>query len=247
MVTIGVLDWNYEAGSRIRFVPKCCGFLRHFISTGYTGSKMNHGFLQILFTVLLVMDPIGIIPYFLGLTSSYDRKTRNRIILKAILFATLVLGVFLFCGKFILDFFGIRPGAFYISGGGLFFMIAFEMIYSKPKTNRVPSVGNEDTQSNFVALFPLAIPMIAGPGLLTVIMTYVSGGDSWLSSVLTLLPALLIGLLCMFMVLRASVLILRVLGTMGIFVMEKIMGLILAGFAVQLIYNGLLSLGIVRP
>ena len=126
-------------------------------------------------------------------------------------------------------------------------MIAFEMIYSKPKTNRVPAVGDEDPQSNFVALFPLAIPMIAGPGLLTVIMTYVSGGDPWLSTVLTLLPALLIGLLCMFMVLRASVLILRVLGIMGIFVMEKIMGLILAGFAVQLIYNGLLSLGIVRP
>ena len=54
-------------------------------------------------------------------------------------------------------------------------------------------------------------------------------------------------IMCMFMVLRASVLILRVLGIMGIFVMEKIMGLILAGFAVQLIYNGLLSLGIVRP
>ncbi|MDR1352618.1 MAG: MarC family protein, partial [Treponema sp.] len=75
----------------------------------------------------------------------------------------------------------------------------------------------------------------------------VSSGATWLASVLTLLPALLIGLLCMFVVLRASALILRVLGTMGIFVMEKIMGLILAGFAVQLIYNGLLSLGIIRP
>jgi multiple antibiotic resistance protein len=208
---------------------------------------MNHDFLQILFTVLLVMDPIGIIPYFLGLTSSYDTKTRNRIILKAILFAALVLGIFLLCGKFILSFFGIQHGAFYISGGGLFFMIAFEMIYSKPRTNRVPPGGDEDVQSGFVALFPLAIPMIAGPGILTVIMTYVSSGSSWFSTVITLLPALLIGLLCMFTVLRASTLILRVLGIMGIFVMEKIMGLILAGFAVQLIYNGLVSLGIVRP
>jgi multiple antibiotic resistance protein len=77
-------------------------------------------------------------------------------------------------------------------------------------------------------------------------MTYVSGGSSWLLTVLTLLPALLIGLLCMFAVLRASAFILRLLGTIGIFVMEKIMGLILAGFAVQLIYNGLLSLGILR-
>jgi multiple antibiotic resistance protein len=89
--------------------------------------------------------------------------------------------------------------------------------------------------------------MIAGPGILTVIMTYVSGGSSWLSSVLPLFFALLLGLACMYIVLRLSALILRVLGTMGIFVMEKIMGLVLAGFAVQLIYNGLVSLGLVRP
>ncbi|MDR2096073.1 MAG: MarC family protein [Treponema sp.] len=208
---------------------------------------MDYGFFQILLTVLLVMDPIGIIPYFLAITASYDKKTRNRIVTKAVLFAALVLGIFLAGGKFILDFFGIKPGAFYISGGILFFLIAFEMIYSKPKTNRVPPSRKEEIQSNFTAIFPLAIPMIAGPGLLTVIMTYVSGGNSWLSAVLTLLPALLVGLLCMFTVLRASALILRVLGVMGILVMEKIMGLILAGFAVQLIYNGLLSLGIISP
>jgi multiple antibiotic resistance protein len=207
---------------------------------------MDHGFLQILLTILLVMDPIGIIPYFLSITASCDGKTRNRIITKAVLFAAVVLGIFLVGGKFILEFFSIEPGAFYISGGVLFFLIAFEMIYSKPKTNRIPLSGEDETQSGFIALFPLAIPMIAGPGLLTVIMTYVSGGSSWLLTVLTLLPALLIGLLCMFAVLRASALILRLLGMMGIFVMEKIMGLILAGFAVQLIYNGLLSLGIVR-
>jgi multiple antibiotic resistance protein len=208
---------------------------------------VEYGFFQILLTVLIVMDPIGIIPYYLSLTSGYDEKTRNSIIVKAVLFAALVLGIFLAGGKFILEFFGIKPGAFYISGGILFFLIAFEMIYSKPRTTRVPPAGEEESPGSFVALFPLAIPMIAGPGLLTVIMTYVTGGDSWFSAVLTLVPALLIGLLCMFAVLRASALILRVLGTMGIFVMEKIMGLILSGFAVQLIYNGLASLEIVKP
>ncbi|MDR2445021.1 MAG: MarC family protein [Spirochaetaceae bacterium] len=207
---------------------------------------MEHGFFQILFTVLIVMDPIGIIPYFLSITSSYDDKTRNNVILKAVLFAALVLGIFLLCGKYILEFFSIKPGAFYISGGILFFMIAFEMIYSKPKVDRTPVAGEDDAHSGFIALFPLAIPMIAGPGILTVIMTYVSSGNSWISSVLLLFPALIIGLLCMFAVLRASAFILRILGTMGIFVMEKIMGLILAGFSVQLIYNGLVALSIIR-
>ncbi|MDR1596286.1 MAG: MarC family protein [Treponema sp.] len=208
---------------------------------------MDHGFFQILLTVFIVMDPFGIIPSFLSITGAYDTKTRNRIIIKAILIAGLVMAIFLLGGKFILDFFGIKPGAFYISGGILFFMIAFEMIYSKPKTNRVPPAGEEENSGAFVALFPLAIPMIAGPGILTVIMTYVSSGSSWLSSVLPLFFALLIGLICMYIVLRLSALILRVLGTMGIFVMEKIMGLVLAGFAVQLIYNGLVSLNMVRP
>ncbi|MDR2178160.1 MAG: MarC family protein [Treponema sp.] len=208
---------------------------------------MNYGFFQILLTVLIVMDPIGIIPYYLSLTASYDKKTRDSIVVRAILFAALVLGIFLAGGKFILDFFSIKPGAFYISGGILFFLIAFEMIYSRPRTTRVPPPGEEEIPGAFVALFPLAIPMIAGPGILTVIMTYVTSGDSWISSAITLVPALLIGLACMFAVLRASTFILRVLGTMGIFVMEKIMGLILAGFAVQLIYNGLVSLGIVKP
>jgi multiple antibiotic resistance protein len=208
---------------------------------------MDHGFFQILLTVLIVMDPIGIIPYYLSLTASYDKKTRNRIVVKAVLFAALVMGIFLLSGNFILNFFGIKPGAFYISGGILFFLIAFEMIYSRPRTTRVPPPGEEENPGGFVALFPLAIPMIAGPGILTVIMTYTTGGGSWFSSVLLLLPALLAGLACMFAVLKASTLILRILGTTGIFVMEKIMGLILAGFAVQLIYNGLESLGIIKP
>jgi multiple antibiotic resistance protein len=208
---------------------------------------MDHGFFQILLTVLIVMDPFGIIPPFLAITGSYDEKTRNKIILKSILIAGLVMGIFLLGGKFILEFFGIKPGAFYISGGILFFLIAFEMIYSKPKTNRAPPAREDASSSAFVALFPLAIPMIAGPGLLTVIMTYVSGGRSWLSSVAYLFFALLIGLACMYLVLRLSALILRLIGAMGIFVLEKIMGLILSGFAVQLIYNGLVSLEIVRP
>jgi multiple antibiotic resistance protein len=89
--------------------------------------------------------------------------------------------------------------------------------------------------------------MIAGPGILTVIMTYTSGSGGRFSQVLLLFFALVIGLGCVYLVLRSSALILRILGTTGIFVMEKIMGLILAGFAVQLIYNGLLSLNIIRP
>ena len=195
------------------------------------------------------------IPQFLSVTARYDAETRKGIILKAVLIAGLVLLVFLLAGKLLLEFFGIMPGAFYISGGILFFMIAFGMIYSRPKVARiVPSAesaeSGEDTDDRggvSVALFPLAIPFIAGPGLLTVIIMFVSNGESWLSSVALLLPAIVLSLIAAFVTLRCSALLLRFFGSMGIFIMEKIMGLILAGFAVQFIYDGLAALSIIHP
>jgi multiple antibiotic resistance protein len=209
---------------------------------------MAADFLRILFTVLLVMDPIGVVPQFLAITARYDDAARKRIIVKAILAAGFVLLVFLLAGKILLDFFGIMPGAFYISGGILFFLIAFEMIYSRPGTRTVPSdeaAGPLESSGVSVAVFPLAIPLIAGPGILTVIIMFITSGKSWLYSFSLLLPAILISLAVAFVVLRCSTLLLNFLGAMGIFIMEKIMGLILAGFAVQFIYNGLTELGII--
>jgi multiple antibiotic resistance protein len=213
-------------------------------------------FLRILFTVLLVMDPIGIIPQFLSVTAPYDKATQKSIVLKAVLISGLVLAVFLLSGKLLLDFFGIAPGAFSISGGILFFMIAYGMIYSRPrKVQSVPpdklaaasDEAGEDHTGVSVALFPLAIPFISGPGLLTVIIMFTSRGENWLLSVLTILPAIVIGLMVTFVILRCSTLLLRFFGSMGIFILEKLMGLILSGFAVQFIYDGLLTLGIIHP
>jgi len=212
-------------------------------------------FLRLLFMVLLVMDPIGIIPQFLTVTAQYDAGTRKGIILKAVLIAGSVLLVFLLIGKVLLKFFGIMPGAFYISGGILFFMIAFGMIYTRPRLSRnvIPQrpdpdgADTEDRSGLSVALFPLAIPFIAGPGLLTVIIMFVSKGESWLQSVAFLLPVIIISLVTVYVTLRCSVLLLKFFGSMGISIIEKIMGLILAGFAVQFIYDGLLALGIIHP
>jgi len=212
-------------------------------------------YLRILIMVLLVMDPIGTIPVFLSITGRYDEKTRKSIILKAVLIAGLVLVIFMLIGRPLLELFGIKPGAFYISGGILFFMIAFGMIYSKPRMARsVPgdkqaadSEDAEDKAGVSVALFPLAIPLIAGPGLLTVIIMFVASGESWFQSVTMLLPAILFSLVIAYVTLRCSTLLLRFFGTMGIFIMEKIMGLILAGFAVQFVYDGLVSLKIIQP
>jgi multiple antibiotic resistance protein len=200
-------------------------------------------FFRVLLTVLIVMDPVGMIPQFLSITAGFDERARRSIVRKAALIAAIVLAVFLVAGKFLLAFFGIMSGTFYISGGILFFLIAFEMIYGKGGPRSTPAEDGEGGVS--VALFPLAIPLIAGPGLITVIIMYTSRHHPWLYAFSILGPALATGLAITWVILRCSGLILRLLGATGILVMEKIMGLILAGYALQLIYNGLADLGII--
>jgi multiple antibiotic resistance protein len=201
-------------------------------------------FLYILLTVIIVMDPVGAVPQFIAITGSMEGRKRKAVIMKSILIAAAVILIFLLTGKFLLIFFGIMPGAFYISGGILFFIIAFEMIYSKPGSRHTP--GEEEGAGAHVAIFPLAIPIIAGPGLLTVIMMFMTNEQRWLYSLSLLLPALVIGLLCTYLALRSSAIIMRLLGTIGILVLEKVMGLIMTGFAVQFVYNGLTALGILK-
>ena len=216
---------------------------------------MMSNFMRVLFTVFLVMDPIGMIPVFLSHTEEFDNTTRKGIINKAVLIAGIVLFVFILTGKLLLKFFGIMPGSFYISGGILFFVIAFGMIYSQPKLTRTihpkksgtaEGEDSEDRTGISIAIFPLAIPLIAGPGMLTVIVMFVSGGESWLGSVALLFPAIVINLLAVHFTLRCSVLVLKFLGSMGISIIEKIMGLILAGFSIQLVYDGLTALSVIK-
>jgi multiple antibiotic resistance protein len=200
-------------------------------------------FFHVFLTVFIVMDPVGMTPQFLSITARFDEKARRSIVKKSVLIAAVVLAVFLLAGRVLLSFFGIMSGTFYISGGILFFLIAFEMIYGRGGPHSTPNEDGEGAAS--VALFPLAIPLIAGPGLITVIIMHMSRHRPWLYSLSILAPALILGLAITFCILRYSGLILRLLGATGILVVEKIMGLILAGYALQLIYNGLVDLRII--
>lgn len=208
---------------------------------------MCQTFFKIFFTVLIVLDPLGIIPQFLSLTSSLDDIMRKKVVKKAIFVAALVLALFVLCGKILLTFFGITPGAFYISGGILFFLIAFQMIYSKPaRIKHTPNTEDDNNDTMMVAVFPLAIPFIAGPGLLTIIMLYVSNPTYGIDTIIMLVIALILGLIVEFITLRFASVFLQKIGRTGMFVIEKIMGIILSGFAVQLIYEGFVKLNIIK-
>jgi multiple antibiotic resistance protein len=203
-------------------------------------------FLKIFFTVLIIIDPIGIVPQFLAVTGDFDANTRRRIIRRSIIVAAIVMLVFVIFGNLILKFFGITPGAFYISGGILFFTIAYEMIQSKPRIRNTPESSIDPEGAMMTAVFPIAIPLIAGPGMITTIMLQVSSESFGLIPCVLLIAALAIGLVLEYFAMRSGTIILKFIGTTGMFVIEKIMGLILAGMSVQLIYDGLVKLNIVH-
>jgi len=205
---------------------------------------MRNQVLTIFTTLFIVIDPLGIIPIFLALAGHLSPARRRAIMLKAAAIAFLVLCLFIFLGNYALRFLGIQPGSFSIAGGVLLFIASIDMLLGKPRRTKVTAEEMEDPD---IAVFPLAIPLLAGPGAITSVLLFVGTPQAaaWLKPVLAaaVLATLLIALLTM----TLSGLLLRVLHRTGVSVLERIMGIILAGLSVQFVYDGLLHLHLVLP
>jgi multiple antibiotic resistance protein len=206
---------------------------------------MSELFLRILLTSLVVMDPLGAVPLFISLSGGMSARAKRQTVRSAILTSFIVLAVFILGGRIILRFFGILPGSFYVAGGFLFFLIAIDMLFGQPKRSRISSDENPEEEHNAIAVFPLAIPMIAGPGMVTTIMLYSAGDYPFFATTAMLFAAIAISLFAMFLALSASGLVLKILGKTGVSVVERIMGLLLAGLSVQFIYDGLTKLRVI--
>ncbi len=204
-------------------------------------------FLKILFTILIVVDPIGLVPVFLSLSSDLSEAKRKRVIWTAVGVAASVLFLFILAGAPLLAFLGISTGAFYVSGGILLLLFSIDMLYGRARRSQTSGEksGEEDESIN-VAIFPLAIPMLSGPGSITTIMLFMSSGESTLTTGAMLILSVLITMGAAALAMLGSKLIMRLIGKLGVVVLERIMGLLLAGLAVQFIYRGLSLLGVVK-
>ena len=198
----------------------------------------------IFLAVFIVVDPFGIVPVFISLTHGLTPARRHTTILKALLVAFGVLCLFIFTGSAILRFLGILPGSFFISGGILMFIISIDLLLGRP--GRTKTTGREaGEEREDVSIFPLAIPMLAGPGAITTVLLYVSEDTlpTFIPFVLAGSVALALGLAGITMLLSSF--FLRVLGRTGVSVIERIMGIVLTGLSVQFVYDGLLKLGVI--
>jgi multiple antibiotic resistance protein len=197
--------------------------------------------------IFIVVDPFGIVPFFISLTAGFDARRRRATILKAGAIAFVVLLLFILAGNAILRFLGIQPGSFYIAGGILLFLVSIDLLFGKPGRTKTPpqepgAVAPPQTERDDVSIFPLAVPMLAGPGTITTILLYVSAGrGAGEIGVLTACVAVALG--CAMLTMSLSAAFLRVLGRTGVSVIERIMGIVLAGLSVQFVYDGIMRLG----
>ncbi len=192
--------------------------------------------------VFIVVDPLGLIPVFISLTAGFDERRRRRTIVAAVLTALVVLCLFISTGSALLKFLGIQTGSFSIAGGILLFIVSIDLLFGRPGRTKTPA--DEEPDRADVAIFPLGVPMLAGPGTITTILIYASRSRSPWQAIPLLTACVVAALAVAALTMYLSSGFLRVLGKTGVSVIERIMGIVLSALSVQFVHDGMVALGV---
>jgi multiple antibiotic resistance protein len=190
-------------------------------------------------TLFFVVDPMAAAPIFLSMTATDSVEHKRRTAFRAAIATFVTLAVFAALGGVIFRLLGISLGAFRIAGGLLLFLLAVDMLRAQRSRQRTsPEEEIEGVDKPDISLFPLAIPMLAGPGSISTVMVLVSRVEHyWHYGVILL--AVTLTAIGAYYVLRGALMIERRLGQTGLNVMQRVMGLILAAVAVQFVVEGI--------
>jgi multiple antibiotic resistance protein len=195
-------------------------------------------FALITFTsVLFIVDPIAVIPTYLVITRNESPAQRASTTRRACIAAALLLATFGFAGRLIFELFGITLPAFRIAGGLILWLVAMDMLRSQRSTQETPAEIIEGQEKEDVALTPLAVPMLAGPGAISTV-TVLAGQARTPARAATVYAAIALTALVCWVVLRAADRLAARLGRTGIQIASRIMGLMLAAVAVQFVITG---------
>ncbi|MFQ6616208.1 MAG: MarC family protein [Fidelibacterota bacterium] len=189
-------------------------------------------------TLLTLVNPLGIAPLFMVLTERFDSPQRHAIVRKATLTGGITLLVFALVGSYIFRFYGITLNAFHIMGGIIFFRSGLRMLEGNVlQTRTTPKEQEESLQLDDIAISPLGIPLITGPGAITAALV-LSGQATGPTDYAILVASILLVLVITYYVLRGADRLSRRLGTTGMRIIQRIMGIILMVIAVQFVING---------
>ena len=196
-------------------------------------------FFIISFTSLFALvNPIGFSPMFISLVDELNPQEKKQIANKGVFTAGITLIIFLFIGEFIFQFFGITIEAFKIAGGILFMRSSFNLIeVKKSRTRTTPAEEESSLNKDDIAYTPIGIPLIAGPGAITSIMVLSTSNPSFIYK-LILFTVIILVMLFTLIILRMSSKITQKIGTSGLRVIQRIMGIILLTISIQFIIDG---------
>jgi multiple antibiotic resistance protein len=188
-------------------------------------------FIEVFVTLFVIMDPPGTIPLFLSLTGGRSPEMRRRLAWQAVLVAFFVITVFAFFGQSILNYLGISLPALQAAGGLLLLLVALELLTGK---------GDEpaETSNVNVALVPLGTPLLAGPGAIVATIVFARGVDGFAEGA-TIAAAIVAVHIVLWLFLRFSVGIIKVIRPSGVTLITRISGILLSAIAVQLIADAI--------
>ena len=198
-------------------------------------------FITAFVTLFVIIDPIGLTPLFVALTQGMTARARRAIALRACIVSALILCLFAAFGEAVLGFVGISMPAFRIAGGILLFLTALDMLFER-RSKRREDQADEDEGPD-PSVFPLAIPLIAGPGAIASVILLAGqnpGPEGLVATIAVMLGVLLIVLLLFLL----AGLMERALGKTGINVVTRLLGMLLAALSVQFVLDGLRAFGL---
>lgn len=193
-------------------------------------------------TLFVVVDPIGLVPLFLALTQGMSAQMRRTVGIRALVIATVLLTAFGLFGDALLRGIGISMPAFRISGGMLLFLTALDMLFERRTQRREGQSAEPHTPDPSV--FPLATPLLAGPGAMATMILLAGSGTGGLH-LAAVLAVMVLVLACVFVLFLLATPLERALGRTGTMVVTRLLGMLLAALAVQFILDGLRGAGII--
>ncbi|WP_411838991.1 MarC family protein [Paracoccus sp. ME4] len=199
-------------------------------------------YLTAFVTLFVVIDPIGLAPIFIALTPGQSGAQRRRIGARALVIAAILLTLFGLTGDAILSAIGISISAFRIAGGLLLFLTALDMLFERRTERREGQAEGED-HAHDPSVFPLAMPLLAGPGALATMILLVGDNQGPAHVLMVHLVMLVVLGICMVLFVLATPLA-RALGRTGVMVVTRLLGMLLAALSVQFVIDGLQGSGL---
>ncbi|MEM9579460.1 MAG: MarC family protein [Pseudomonadota bacterium] len=200
-------------------------------------------------TLFVIIDPIGLVPLFVALTQGMSARQRQVIAIRSTLVATGILTVFAIAGEALLGFIGISMAAFKIAGGILLLLTALDMLFERRSKRRkdTAETEGEEAQDEFddthdPSVFPLGIPLIAGPGSIATVIL-LAGSAPGIGGYGVAIGVMLAVMVTTFLFFQMATPLERLLGKTGINVVTRLLGMLLAALAVQFMLNGLADFG----